>query len=146
MAPKPCRPAASRTHVVEPHAHLQAAPSRQAPGGIAIVPEFGNATRVVPGLANIRTCAGSGARWPWRSLHAQLAAATCCGAAGWLCGPAWRVCPDEHSRRIPAAPPRPAPCCPAVLHVLDGGITPRTPLVEQYERGEPISSINLTAG
>lgn len=40
-------------------------------------------------------------------------------------------------------PPSP---CRAVIHMVDGSLSPRTPVVDQFEAGAPLSSLNLTGG
>lgn len=45
-----------------------------------------------------------------------------------------------------AEPPFCPSILPAVIHQVDRSLSPRTPVVDQYEAGAPLSTLNLTGG
>ena len=54
--------------------------------------------------------------------------------------------PPACATRILILLPICAPALSTVIHLVDRSLSPRTPVVDQYEAGAPLSSLNLTGG
>lgn len=121
---------------------------------MGVAGEWGNTTAAIV-QPDIRTCGGSGARA--YSMLRRLVPGCC--LMEWRCPQgcqslAWQICFNplgSGANRTSAClaadiflPPASFP--PAVIHVIDAGLTARTPLVEAYEAGTPVGELDLAAG
>ncbi|EFN50979.1 hypothetical protein CHLNCDRAFT_141629 [Chlorella variabilis] len=103
-----------------------------------------------PGREELQQLLGEVAR-DTRLLHASLAYAIAVGAGGLSLADlhqegAVGVAGEWGNTTAAIVQPDIRTCGGSVIHVIDAGLTARTPLVEAYEAGTPVGELDLAAG